>query len=57
MMHYLILDGLITQTKHPLIAHGAHIKSSPLILDLMSLVAWYVLLRTPSNMAGCSGRR
>jgi hypothetical protein len=26
-------------------AHGAHIKSSPLILDLTSLFAWYILLR------------
>jgi hypothetical protein len=38
-------------------AHGAHIKSSPFILDLMSLVVWYILLRTLSNVMVCSGGR
>jgi hypothetical protein len=36
-------------------AHGEHIKSSSLILDLTSLVVWYILLRTPFDVVRCSG--
>jgi hypothetical protein len=31
-------------------AHGAHVKSTPLILDLTFLVVCYILLRTPSDV-------
>jgi hypothetical protein len=36
-------------------AHVAHIKSSQLILNLTSIVVWYILLRTPFNVVVYSG--
>lgn len=33
----------------------AHIKSTSFILDLTSLIVWYILLRTPFDVVGCSG--
>jgi hypothetical protein len=54
--------SLITYREHiwctwKIDSHGAHIKSLPLILDLTSLVVWYILLRTPSTVVVCSGGR
>jgi hypothetical protein len=52
--HHLLKDNICTWK---ISIHGAHIKLSQLILDLTSLVVWYILLRTPCNVVVCSGGR